>query len=89
VDIIFGYPYAGRNGIDGIKPIRRNFRKVPIVVLSASSDMSDSVPRELGALALANKASLAEEMIAWISRVLEGKTCFPDELDLCATQKKV
>jgi two-component system nitrate/nitrite response regulator NarL len=83
VDIILlDIHMPGLNGIDGIKPIGEKFSKVPIVVLSASSDMSDmQKAKDLGASGFINKASLAEEMVNSISRVLEGKTCFPDELD--------
>jgi two-component system nitrate/nitrite response regulator NarL len=72
----------GLNGIDGIKPIRDKFAKVPIIMLSASSDISDMrQAKELGASGFINKASLAEEMVKSISRVLEGKTCFPEDMD--------
>ena len=83
VDIILlDIHMPGLNGIDGIKPIREKFSKVPIIVLSASSEITDmQKARELGASGFLNKAALADEMVSAISRVLEGNTCFPDDLE--------
>jgi len=79
--ILLDIHMPGLNGIDGIKPIRDKFAKVPIIVLSASSEMSDMhKAKELGAAGFMNKASQAEEMVNSITRVLEGNTCFPDDL---------
>ncbi|MFT6033916.1 MAG: two-component system nitrate/nitrite response regulator NarL [Arenicella sp.] len=82
VDIILlDIQMPGLNGIDGIKPIRDKFAKIPIVVLSASSDINDmQKAKELGAAGFINKASLAEEMVSSIKLILHGKTCFPDHL---------
>ncbi|MBL4671135.1 MAG: response regulator transcription factor [Arenicella sp.] len=80
--ILLDIHMPGLNGIAGIKPIRDKFFKVPIIVLSASSDINDmQKAKQLGASGFINKASLAEEMVSSISRVLEGKTCFPDDLN--------
>lgn len=80
--ILLDIHMPGLNGIAGIKPIRDKFSKVPIIVLSASSDINDmQKAKELGASGFINKASLAEEMVNSISRVLNGKTCFPDDLN--------
>jgi len=80
--ILLDIHMPGLNGIDGIKPIRDKFSKVPIIILSASSEMSDmQKAKELGASGFMNKAALAEEMVSSISRVLDGKTCFPDDVD--------
>lgn len=79
--ILLDIHMPGLNGIDGIKPIREKFSKVPIIVLSASSEMADMhKAKELGAAGFMNKASQAEDMVSSITRVLEGKTCFPDDL---------
>ncbi len=80
--ILLDIHMPGLNGIDGIKPIRDKFSKVPIIVLSASSDLNDmQKAKELGASGFMNKAALAEEMVSSINRVLDGKTCFPDDVD--------
>jgi len=79
--ILLDIHMPGLNGIAGIKPIRDKFSKVPIIVLSASSDINDmQKAKELGASGFINKASLAEDMVSSISRVLDGMTCFPDDL---------
>ncbi|MFQ3245120.1 MAG: DNA-binding NarL/FixJ family response regulator [Arenicella sp.] len=81
--ILLDIHMPGLNGITGIKPIRDKFCNVPIIVLSASSDINDmQKAKELGASGFINKASLAEEMVSSISRVLDGNTCFPDDLNL-------
>ena len=80
--ILLDIHMPGLNGIDGIKPIRDKFSKVPIIILSASSELRDmQKAKELGASGFMNKAALAEEMVSSISQVLEGKTCFPDDVD--------
>jgi len=80
--ILLDIHMPGLNGIDGIKPIRDKFAKVPIIILSASSDLNDmQKAKELGASGFMNKAALAEEMVSSINRVLDGKTCFPDDVD--------
>lgn len=91
VDIILlDIHMPGLNGIDGIKPIRDKFSKVPIIILSASSEMSQmQKAKELGASGFINKAALAEEMVVSISRVLDGKTCFPDDIDAHGYTPKV
>lgn len=79
--ILLDIHMPGLNGIDGIRPIREKFAKVPIIVLSASSEMADMhKAKELGAAGFMNKASQAEEMVSSITRVLDGNTCFPDDL---------
>lgn len=90
VDIILlDIHMPGLNGIDGIKPIRDKFSNVPIIILSASSEVSQmQKARKLGASGFMNKASLAEEMVSSISRVLDGKTCFPDDIDSHAVDSK-
>ena len=76
--ILLDIHMPGLNGIDGIKPIRDKFSGVPVIILSASSEVSQmQKAKELGASGFINKASLAEEMVSSISLVLEGKTCFP------------
>lgn len=80
--ILLDIHMPGLNGIDGIKPIRDKFSRVPIIILSASSELRDmQKAKELGASGFMNKAALAEEMVSSINRVLEGKTCFPDDVD--------
>ena len=80
--ILLDIQMPGLNGIDGIKPLLDKFAKVPIIVLSASSEMNDmQTAKELGASGFMNKSALAEEMVSSITRVLEGKTCFPDDLE--------
>lgn len=80
--ILLDIHMPGLNGIAGIKPMRDKFSKVPIIVLSASSDINDmQKAKELGASGFINKASLAEEMVTSITRVLNGNTCFPDDLN--------
>jgi len=80
--ILLDIHMPGLNGIDGIKPIRDKFSKVPIIILSASSEINDmQKAKELGASGFMNKAALAEEMVSSINRVLGGKTCFPDDVD--------
>jgi len=80
--ILLDIQMPGLNGIDGIKPLLDKFAKVPIIVLSASSEMNDmQKAKELGASGFMNKSALAEEMVSSITRVLEGKTCFPDDLE--------
>ena len=80
--ILLDIHMPGLNGIDGIKPIRDKFSKVPIIILSASSELRDmQKAKELGASGFMNKAALAEEMVSSISQVLEGKTCFPDDVN--------
>jgi len=72
----------GLNGIDGIKPIRDKFAKVPIIILSASSDenlINDA--RSLGASGFLNKAALADEIVTSITSVLNGDTCFPEDME--------
>jgi DNA-binding NarL/FixJ family response regulator len=90
VDIILlDIHMPGLNGIDGIKPIRDKFSKVPIIMLSASSDINDmQKAKELGASGYLNKASLAEEMVSAINRVLDGRTCFSDDVDSCEYSAK-
>ena len=80
--ILLDIHMPGLNGIDGIKPIRDKFSGVPVIILSASSEVSQmQEAKELGASGFINKASLAEEMVSSISLVLEGKTCFPNDID--------
>lgn len=83
VDIILlDVNMPGLNGIDGIKPIRDKFHKIPIIMLSASSEAAEMhKAKALGALGYLNKASLAEEMVSAITKVLDGGTCFPDDID--------
>lgn len=83
VDIILlDVNMPGLNGIDGIKPIREKFNKVPIIMLSASSEAAEmQKAKTLGASGYLNKASLAEEMVTAITLVLDGGTCFPDDVD--------
>ena len=72
----------GLNGIDGIKPMRDRFNGIPIIILSASSDPSTMVDaKNLGASGFLNKSTQAEPMVEAITKVLNGKTCFPDDLD--------
>ena len=72
----------GLNGIDGIKPMRDRFNGIPIIILSASSDPSTMVDaKKLGASGFLNKSTQAEPMVEAITKVLNGKTCFPDDLD--------
>ena len=82
VDIILlDIHMPGLNGIDGIRPLKEKFSKVPIIVLSASSEMHDmQKAKDLGASGFMNKAALAEEMVSSISDVIAGNICFPDEL---------
>lgn len=89
VDIILlDIHMPGLNGIDGIKPIRDKFSKVPIIILSASSDINAmQKAKELGASGFINKASLAEEMVNSITKVLEGSTCFPDDVDIAISDR--
>jgi DNA-binding NarL/FixJ family response regulator len=71
----------GLNGIDGIKPIHDKFSCVPIIILSASDELSDMQnAKQMGAAGFMNKATLAEDIVASISRVLNGDTCFPDDV---------
>ena len=72
----------GLNGIDGIKPMRDRFNGIPIIILSANSDPSTMVDaKNLGASGFLNKSTQAEPMVEAITKVLNGKTCFPDDLD--------
>jgi len=87
--ILLDIHMPGLNGIDGIKPIRDKFSKVPIIILSASSDINDiQNAKELGASGFMNKAALAEEIVSSINSVLEGKTCFPDDVGSAAHRPK-
>lgn len=80
--ILLDIHMPGLNGIDGIKPIKDKFPKVPIIILSASNEASDMQKvKALGASGFLNKASQAEDMVESINRVLEGKSCFPDDID--------
>jgi len=83
VDIILlDIHMPGLNGIDGIKPIRDKFSNVPIIILSASSEKSDmQKAKELGASGFMNKSALAEEIVSSINHVLDGSSCFPDDVD--------
>jgi len=77
--ILLDIHLPGLNGIDGIKPIRDKFAGVPIIILSASSEMrliKDA--KALGASGFLNKATLADEIVSSITAVLDGATCFPD-----------
>ncbi len=80
--ILLDIHMPGLNGIDGIKPIRDRFTKVPVIILSASSDPSAMLEaRNLGARGFLNKAANAENMVSSITQVLEGGHCFPDEVE--------
>jgi DNA-binding NarL/FixJ family response regulator len=80
--ILLDIHMPGLNGIDGIKPIKDKFNKVPIIILSASSDAADmQKARALGASGFLNKSAQAEEMVESISIVLNGGSCFPDDID--------
>lgn len=79
--ILLDIHLPGINGIDGLKPLSEKYSKVPIIVLSASSDPSSiRQAKQFGAAGFMNKAALAEEIVASITSVLEGNTCFPDEI---------
>jgi len=82
VDIILlDVHMPGLNGIDGIKPIRDRFNSIPIIVLSASDEPSlMASARELGASGFINKATQAEKMVKSITKVLNGGSCFEDEI---------
>lgn len=80
--ILLDIHMPGLNGIDGIKPILDRFCSVPVIILSASDELSDmQKSKALGASGFINKAALAEDMVSSICRVLAGKTCFPDDID--------
>lgn len=80
--ILLDIHMPGLSGIDGIKPLTERFTNTPIIVLSASSEsqyMSDA--RKLGAKGFINKAAQAEEMVTSISQVLDGGTCYPEDME--------
>ena len=80
--ILLDIQMPGLNGIDGIKPIHDKFSNVPIIMLSARDELSHmQKARRLGASGFINKAALAEEMVSAINQVLNGNTCFPDDMD--------
>lgn len=80
--ILLDIHMPGLNGIDGIKPIKDKFNKVPIIMLSASSDAADmQKARALGASGFLNKSAQAEDMVESISIVLNGGSCFPGDID--------
>ncbi len=80
--ILLDIPLPGLNGIDGIKPMREKFAGVPIIILSASSELASiRQARELGAAGFLNKAALAEEIVNSITHVLDGGQCFPEGVD--------
>jgi len=80
--ILLDIHLPGINGIDGIKPLRDKFANTPIIILSASNDPTAVVEaKKLGAAGFINKASIAEDMVASISKVLDGETCFSDDID--------
>ncbi len=77
--ILLDIQLHGINGIDGIKPLRDRFGKVPIIILSASNDMNAiALAKQLGAKGYINKAASAEDMVKSISQVLHGGSCFDD-----------
>ena len=81
--ILLDIHMPGLNGIDGIKPLKDRFSGVPIIILSASSDnRSIKDAKDLGASGFLNKAALAEEIVASISNVLEGGSCFPEDAEI-------
>jgi len=62
----------GVNGIDGIYLLRRKWRDVPVIILSA--DTSDATHREAlarGAFAFVSKADTAEHILSMIAQVLD------------------
>lgn len=75
--ILLDIHLPGINGIDGIKPLLDRFGSVPIIILSANEDPHSMVEAEkLGASGYINKAANADQMVASITRVLAGGTCF-------------
>lgn len=77
--ILLDIQLPGINGIDGIRPIRDRFGAVPIIILSASNDPNSiAKAKALGAAGYINKAASADEMVASITRTLNGGTCFGD-----------
>lgn len=78
--ILLDIHLPGVNGIDGIKPIKEKFTGVPIIILSASSELSAiNDARHLGASGFLNKSALAEEIVTSITHVLDGGSCFPED----------
>lgn len=83
--ILLDIHLPGLNGIDGIRPMHEKFPGVPIIILSASSDQrSIREAKELGASGYLNKAAIAEEIVSSITQVMEGGSCFPEDVDLSA-----
>lgn len=75
--ILLDIHLPGINGIDGIKPLLDRFGAVPIIILSANEDPNSIVEaKKLGASGYLNKAASADEMVASITNVLTGGTCF-------------
>lgn len=80
--ILLDIHLPGLNGIDAIRPMQEKFSGVPIIILSASSDQkSIRDAKELGASGYLNKAAMAGEMVSSITQVLDGITCFPEDVD--------
>ncbi len=83
--ILLDIHMPGINGIDGIKPLRDRFDRVPIIVLSATSEPAAMIQaKDSGAAGYLNKAASADEMVSSIQQVLAGGTCFSHDLDSIA-----
>ena len=79
--ILLDIQMPGLNGIDGIKPLKEKFKNIPIIILSANTDtqlMKDA--KQLGAKGFMNKSAQAEDMVSSITRVIEGGSCYPDDM---------
>lgn len=80
--ILLDIHMPGLNGLDGIKPMRERFLDVPIIILSASDELSTVADaKTLGASGFLNKATQADTMVTSITKVLTGKNCFPKDLE--------
>ena len=72
--ILLDISMPGRNGIETLKQIRTNGNKTPVLMLSMHPEEQYAIRvLKAGASGFVNKASAAEELLAAVSEILEGR----------------
>jgi DNA-binding NarL/FixJ family response regulator len=79
--ILLDLALQGMNGLDGLRPLRRKFVNVPVVMVTGSAEhdvMNEA--RAKGAKGYLIKTAAADTMVHALQKVLQGQSHFPDDL---------
>ena len=79
--ILLDLTLQGMNGLDGLRPLRKKFADVPVVVVTGSArhDAMNEA-RAKGAKGYLVKTTAADAMMQALQEVLEGHSHFPEDL---------